>query len=767
MTTHRSTAQGRAGRRSLATGRSGRPAAGALALPVWLAAFFGTIWFAAQDVGLDAQYLIGAAAIAGLFVLKTVRPTGFLKVFLILLIAFVSVRYFTWRTLYTLPPMDSAGFVPGLLLYLAELQGMVIYMLGVFVNIRPVNRPAAPLPADPALWPTVDVLVPSYNEDAELLRVTLTAATQIDYPADKRRVCLLDDGGTDQKCNDADPEKAASARARRAELQALCLELGVTYFTRARNVSAKAGNINSALPQTDGDLVLILDADHVPTQDILKVTAGHFLRDPDLFMVQTPHFFVTPDPVERNLDTFSKMPSENEMFYGVIQRGLDSWNASFFCGSAAVLRRRHLEAVGGISGDSITEDAETALELHSRGLKSLYIQRPMVAGLSPDTFAAFVTQRIRWAQGMIQILMLKNPLFKGGLSLAQRLCYLNSCIFWLFPLGRLVFLVAPLFYLFFGLKVFEASLNEFFAFALVHVLGSLMLSNHLFGRSRWPFVSDLYELVLSPFIFGAIFEVIRHPRRPQFKVTPKAEDVTQSFVSQLAKPFFVIMAVLIVGLGAGLYRYTAFPLERDHVTIVLIWHLINMALTLGALGVMYERAKSRDSERLWRDKPVNLVVEGGGVRATLVDTSIDGGRLVLPRGPLADAMVADGHAVIQACLPGLDEVRPINAVIEQHHLDGADLVVDVRYTLETAEDHQDLVRLCFGDSAVWADFQANRQRARSLPGALLYLIGRGGRRTAEMYRDRGHGKEIAHAIPAGQPGFAPAEAVGVTLSRGI
>ena len=81
---------------------------------------------------------------------------------------------------------------------------------------------------------------------------------------------------------------------------------------------------------------------------------GYFEEDPQLFLVQTPHFFINPDPLERNLETFDMMPSENEMFYGIIQRGLDKWNAAFFCGSAAVLSRRALESTGGFSGISIT-----------------------------------------------------------------------------------------------------------------------------------------------------------------------------------------------------------------------------------------------------------------------------------------------------------------------------------------------------------------------------------------------------------------------------
>jgi cellulose synthase (UDP-forming) len=586
--------------------------------------------------------------------------------------------------------------------------------------------------------------VPSYNEEADLLRVTLTAATQIDYPAHKLAVYLLDDGGTVQKRTDADPRKAAEALECHESLQALCAELGVNYLTRDRNVSAKAGNINSALAHSTGDLILILDADHVPTQDILQRTVGHFLKDPDLFLVQTPHFFINPDPIEHNLGTFNSMPSENEMFYGVIQKGLDSWNASF-CGSAAMLRRSHLMTVGGIAGTSITEDAETALDLHSKGFKSIYVDRPMVAGLSPETFSAFIVQRTRWAQGMFQILLLKNPAFKRGLTLAQRLCYLSSSTFWLFPFTRLTFLAAPLFYLIFGLKVFEASLEEFYAFATFHVACSLMMSNFLFGKHRRPFVSDMYELLQAVFTFGALVSVLINPRKPTFKVAPKAETVDQDFVSQLVKPFAVILAVLIGTTAVGVYRWIEFPLERDHLMIVMVWHFVNIILATGAFGVMFERARPQVAGAIPRSKPVNLVTPDGAFRATLIETTVEKGRLLIEGGAHMVGF-ASGKAALQVVVPGRADISNLPVLIQGAGATGNGTVLDVKYMPRDAEDDGDLVRLCYGDSAVWVAFQQGRQKRVPVVLGMLTLFLRGLKRSLAML---GAGRSAKRAATAG------------------
>jgi cellulose synthase (UDP-forming) len=322
--------------------------------------------------------------------------------------------------------------------------------------VDPLKRPDAPVQAEGDL-PSVDVFVPSYNEDNVLLASTLSAAKALDYPAQKLNVFLLDDGGTDEKCTQADPQKAVDAQNRRRELTQLCAQLNVHYVGRERNVHAKAGNLNAGMAVSNSDLVVVFDADHAPVREFLRETVGYFAKDPKLFLVQTPHVFLNPDPVEKNLGTWAHMPSENEQFYSVVQCGLDRWNAAFFCGSAAVLRREALDEVGGFSGITITEDCETALELHSRGWHSLYVDKPLIGGLQPESFGDFIGQRSRWCRGMMQILLLKNPLLKKGLSLPQRIGYLSSSLFWAFPFPRLIFTIAPLFFILFEMRVYVAT----------------------------------------------------------------------------------------------------------------------------------------------------------------------------------------------------------------------------------------------------------------------------------------------------------------------
>ncbi|MDO6806177.1 hypothetical protein Q4595_27210, partial [Wenyingzhuangia sp. 1_MG-2023] len=89
-------------------------------------------------------------------------------------------------------------------------------------------------------------------EPQEILEITLLAALQVRYPADKLNVCLLDDGGTVGRRNSEDPERASSSQERYDTLKAMCERIGATSLTREKTNHAKAGNINAALEKTHG-----------------------------------------------------------------------------------------------------------------------------------------------------------------------------------------------------------------------------------------------------------------------------------------------------------------------------------------------------------------------------------------------------------------------------------------------------------------------------------------------------------------------------------
>lgn len=700
---------------------------------------------------LPWQTVLGWAVFGSMLLAKALlkRSPDTQRMLLIVLGLFLTLRYWSFRTFDTLFYLGFLDCIGMLLLYLAETYGILVHLLGMFVNAMPLKRkPFSADLSDPDL-PTVDIYIPTYNEPEEMVAITATAAAQIQYPREKLNIFILDDGGTLAKRNDPDPEVARASRQRHEYLTNIAEFLsaefgGVHYLTREKNVHAKAGNINNALvcncsnklgtmlakpscvayglEASCGDLILILDCDHVPAQDILKNTVGYFMRDEKLFLVQTPHFFINPDPVERNLGTFQEKPSENEMFYGAVQLGLDFWESSFFCGSAAVMRRSHLMENGGLAGETITEDAETALTLHSKGYNSVFVSEPMVCGLSPETFGDFIVQRNRWAQGMIQIFMLKNPLLIKGLKPHQRLCYLNNCIFWFFGLARMIFFLAPLMYLLLGLKVYNATLGQVAAYALPHLAGAILLSDHLYGGVRHLFFSELYETVQSVFNIPAIFGALFNPRSPTFRVTPKERSLEHDFLSPLAVPFYFLVFLCALAVPAAILRLWLFPGQTGIILITSFWAGFNLLLMFLCLGIVWERRQIRKKHRLPTDEPVQVTFgDGTTVEARSIDLSEEGIGLAFSN----ERQAAAGDALLVRARDSYGNEHRFRAEVVQARTRNGKQVLGCRFIMEDERTWVRIVRYVYGDSARWSRFWARRRSRRiGMWGGIAYLAGK-------------------------------------------
>lgn len=194
--------------------------------------------------------------------------------------------------------------------------------------------------------PRVDVYVATYSEDPELVRLSLQAAKRLTYPgAIEIRVHCLDDG-------------------RRPAMEAVARDCGANYVTRPDNVGYKAGNLRNALEVTDGDFIVICDADTRLFPRFLEETLGYF-RDPTVAWVQTPQWFfdlpagrTLEEAWGRRLGGFGRAlarglqrlvgpirlaadPFDNDprFFYDAIQRRRNGANASFCCGAGSIHRR--------------------------------------------------------------------------------------------------------------------------------------------------------------------------------------------------------------------------------------------------------------------------------------------------------------------------------------------------------------------------------------------------------------------------------------------
>ncbi len=566
--------------------------------------------FVMVPLSLEQQIMSVGIITLVAFVLRSV-PGRISLLVMMSISAIVSTRYIWWRLSETINWHDAMSTAFGVILLCAEVYAWVVLMLGYFQNSWPLNRVPKQLVSDTTKWPSVDVFIPSYNEPLDVVRATVFAAQGIDWPKDKLNIYILDDG-------------------KRTEFEEFAELAHVGYITRTTNEHAKAGNINKALLKTDGDFIAIFDCDHIPTRAFLQLTMGLFQEDPNLALIQTPHHFFSPDPFERNLNNFRSVPNEGSLFYGLVQDGNDLWDAAFFCGSCAIIKRGPLQEVGGIAVETVTEDAHTSLRLHRLGYKSAYLKQPLSAGLATETLSAHIGQRIRWARGMAQIFRIDNPLAGVGLNWRQRLCYLNAMLHFLSGIPRMIFLLAPLGYLVFGAHIIDAPAVALLAYVIPHMVISNITNSKIQGKYRYSFWGEVYETVLAWYIARPTTVALFAPHKGTFNVTAKGGLIPSSHFDWLiSTPYLVFMGLNLIGVIFGLFKLDLDDFGTSStIAVNLMWTAYNLLIIGAAIAIAQESKQVRKEHRVGTAFSAQMKIPGGyRVETEMIDFSLSGVKL--------------------------------------------------------------------------------------------------------------------------------------------
>ncbi|TQJ34089.1 glycosyltransferase family 2 protein [Arthrobacter sp. SLBN-122] len=637
--------------------------------------------------------------------------TRFWTRLVVVLTVLTGLNYIAWRWMASL---NWEAWWIALPLVVAETYSLIDVMLFGMTVWKLKIRKGAPAPPHDA---TVDVFITTYNEDLDMVLTTALAAQKIRHP---HSTWILDDGA-------------------RPELQALAEQHGLGYVTRSGDWTkdlprhAKAGNLNNALMVTHGEFLLILDADQIPEPDILEKTLGYF-NNRRVALVQTPQYF-------SNVPADDPLGSQAPLFYGPIQQGKDGWNAAFFCGSNAILRREALMQLGlvgyvketeksirralaasraaikqarksadvdsplvaevldeveaatreaqeevdagrplgevtyrvrrrvdaavqtlvqadvaalqadleeiaamelahvGESGVpvvaddavqrmsardwsplgalesvqavldaltversdeaqpvmplatiSVTEDMATAMRMHAMGWESVYHHEILAYGLAPEDIATMLTQRLRWAQGTIQVLLRENPLVQKGLKLGQRLMYFATMWTYLSGFAAVIYFAAPIIYLLLGiLPVSSLSWDFFIRFIPFMVVNQLLFA--VAGRGIPTWRGQQYSLALFPTWIKACTTAARNVwfgRPLGFAVTPKARQSGGPSWS-LIRPQIVVSILLAVAAAVGIIRLATGLAEPLGTLVNVVWVVFDLVvMSILVRAVLYK-----------------------------------------------------------------------------------------------------------------------------------------------------------------------------------
>ena len=570
----------------------------------------------------------------------------------ILLIASICLFYLLYRGLFTLNLTTWYATSASLLLYVAEMYGVVVVLL-FFLQVWDTREP----PQQPVLMGrTVDVFVPTYNEDPDLLRTTLQACVRMDYP---HHTFLCDDGGTEARCND--PEKGPPSLERQAKLLAICEELGVTYVTRPDNRHAKAGNLNYAFEKTNGEFIIIFDADHVPEPQFITRLIGYF-ADEKLAFVQTPHAFYNFESFQSVYDHQKGLYWEDgQLFYKVIQPGRNRWNAAIFAGSAALFRREALAEVGYIATETITEDMHTGLRMHSKGWKSMGISQRLIAGQAAPDVTTFHTQRLRWGEGNLSIMAHDNPLNTRGLKLGQRLCYLGSMIHWAGGVFKAAIYFTPLMMLISGVPPVNQFTWTLFVIMVLYVLASVYGVKYVSNGHGSFWRNEMFTMLGFWTQIQGTMRALFMRKLSKFVVTSKRGRQSKS-IWPFIRPHVYFIALSVLALFWGWGR-VIFGISTDFYKPILAscWTVFHMTLAFACIRRSMWPEDKRYSYRHTVNLPVEFEIAGAipGTSAELgctIDLSEGGAAIIVYREFPVESL-------LHLRIAGTDELLQVDASV--------------------------------------------------------------------------------------------------------
>ncbi|MDX6679633.1 MAG: hypothetical protein QOE31_3685 [Solirubrobacteraceae bacterium] len=416
---------------------------------------------------------------------------------------------------------------PAYVFFSAELVNYLALLAAVVLFWTPQHR--APPPPPPIA--DVDVFIPVCGEDVGMVEATLCAALAIEYP---HTTTVLNDG------------RLAGNPGWR-DILPLCDDYGVDCISRRSGTRGKAGNLNSALEQTDGEFVVVLDADHLARPELCEMLLGYF-HDPQVAFVTSRQCF--------KLDSGDLLGHQEALFYSAIQPVKDRDNAAFSCGNGVAYRRSALDEIGGFSEWNLVEDVHTSYELHARGWSSVYVPVPVSVGTAPSTAAEMASQRLRWATDSLRMFFWDNPLLKRGLTLRQRLHYLHTTGWYLVAAAHLVFLLSPIASILLGVRLLAPGTETTYGLLLALYLGpvALMLASHVGWRAALR--TAQVQTFLAPVFALAVPRALLSP--PRWRARTQHSGVTrktsQRQLSWITTFQHAVLALLLLSIGLSLAR---------------------------------------------------------------------------------------------------------------------------------------------------------------------------------------------------------------------
>ena len=610
------------------------------------------------------------------------QPKTWSRRIVVSILLLLTIRYLSWRVLSTLNlsnPVDGIFSLTLLLMELLAMAGSILQLLMMF-NIKERHQQAdrhSKRVIEEKYTPSVDILIPTYNEPNFILKRTLIGCQALNYA--QKEIYLLDD-------------------TRRPEIKKLAQELGCNYITRPDNCHAKAGNLNHAIAQTSGELIVVFDADFIPTTNFLTRTVG-FFQNNKVGLVQTPQSFYNSDPIARNLGLEDTLTPEEEVFYRHTQPMKDGAGSVVCAGTSFVVRRSALQEIGCFVTESLSEDYFTGIGLSAKGYELVYLDEKLSAGLAAESISAHIDQRLRWVRGTLQAFFIKNnPLTIPGLKLWQRLGHLEGLLHWFNCIPRLFFLFVPLTYTFFLIEPIKVHLSEVIYIFFPYYIVQLSVFAWLNLRSRSALLSELYCLIQCFPLALTVIKVMLNPFSKGFKVTPKGLARDRFHYNwQLAFPLILILAVSTLSFSISLLN----PPPGQSLNLSLFWSGYNVMIISAALLTLLDIPKPSFYEWFSYQSQVQIISDNSVFWGTTGKLAEEGIEILIPKSAKLTENIT---------IKLLQEKLTLQGYITRTYVQDSNIRLTVKFANLSLAQHRRLIEILYCRPGQW--------QKKSTPGEL-------------------------------------------------
>lgn len=593
------------------------------------------------------------------------------KMFSVFAISIIlGVSYLLWRAFYTIDySVDVDKLIWPMMLLFAEAYSFVVFAIFAFASVNFRQKLPSLGKKDHNYFPSVDIFICTYNESENILRETINGCKNITYK--NKKIYLLDDG-------------------HRSDIEKMAKDLGINYIKRETNEGFKAGNINNALKHTDGELITIFDADHVPVSTFLLELVDYF-KDFNTGIVQTPQHFMNPDPFEKNLIVGKPMANEQDLFFRVIQPGLAKWNAAICAGTNFIIRREPLVKIGGLPHNTVTEDMDLGLRLKNIGYIIRYHNKPLAVGLAPETFKDYLSQRLRWAAGTIQIFLFNRGAFFKKLTLPQKTFYLSGLIYYFFGFPRLIFVMSPILYLLWDIRPLAANFIQVGIFLLFCYASKVYFFKQVAGQYRSFLFTDVYETAVCFYLDIAVIKTLLNPHNIKFSITNKGVDATKTDFMMFL-PQAVLLGFVIASFIVPIYNLYYHIFSLDALSLNLLLNLFNGVVLVFAIKVAIEKPDLRKERRI----PMNMLVTLEDKTKTKFEMNVKDlsrkGALLFT--PAKEAILSEATLT----LPEIDAI-PFNVVNSYVREEGE--YYNCQFYVDSPIKEERIIKLAFKNSDNW------------------------------------------------------------------